>query len=234
MDANATPHFVLLPGLGGTGELFTPLTRHIDGRAVCEIVSYPLDRFLNYGELAEFVRGHLPADRPFAILAESFSGPIAIAIAANPPPNLRAVILCCTFASFPNGLLRSLGTILPFLPASRPPVAAMEPLLMGRWRAPNLSASLPNALSRVHASILRRRALEALRADYRVLASSLAVPTLCLAATHDRIVPNRACEDLQACIPKARAAIVVGPHFLLQCNPAGAWLEIERFLAPPA
>jgi hypothetical protein len=48
------------------------------------------DRPLDCAAREEFTRGRLPWDRPYVILGESFSGPIAVALAAAPPPRMTS------------------------------------------------------------------------------------------------------------------------------------------------
>jgi hypothetical protein len=47
------------------------------------VVAYPLDRPMNYPEHAAWVRERLPTEE-FVLLAESFSGPVGVSIAAEP------------------------------------------------------------------------------------------------------------------------------------------------------
>jgi len=79
---------VLLPGLDGTGELFASFIDALGGFAT-QVIAYPTDRAMTYAEHENFVRGKLPADEDFVLLAESFSGPIGISIAAAAPPRLK-------------------------------------------------------------------------------------------------------------------------------------------------
>jgi len=89
---------VLLPGLDGTGELFAPFVGALTGIDT-RVIAYPADRAMDYPEHEGFVRDKLPRDEDYFLLAESFSGPIGISIAATAPPRLRGLILCGTFAS---------------------------------------------------------------------------------------------------------------------------------------
>src|SRR5689334_8209434 len=91
---------VLLPGLDGTGELFAAFVAALRGHDV-QIVDYPRDRAMSYAALEEFVREKLPGEVDYFLLAESFSGPIAISVAASSPPHLRGLILCGSFAANP-------------------------------------------------------------------------------------------------------------------------------------
>ena len=79
---------VLLPGLDGTGELFARFVGALGGIET-RVIAYPPDRAMTYAEHEAFVRDKLPADEDYFLLAESFSGPIGISIAAATPPRLR-------------------------------------------------------------------------------------------------------------------------------------------------
>lgn len=73
---------VLLPGLDGTGRLFQPLLAHLPSTIDPLVISYS-NLAGTYAEMLPAARKELPPDRPFVLLAESFSGPAAIALAAN-------------------------------------------------------------------------------------------------------------------------------------------------------
>src|SRR6266513_2778521 len=93
---------VLLPGLDGTGLLFDPLLRVLPAYFSPIVISYPPDEPLGYAELVFYVRSRIPANEDFVIVAESFSGPLAVEIAARHQPHLKALILCATFVSNPT------------------------------------------------------------------------------------------------------------------------------------
>src|SRR5262245_21650925 len=123
---------VLLPGMDGTGSLFSDFRSMLGTQSV--VIAYPPDRPLDYAQLQELVRSSLPAERPFVLLAESFSGPTAISLAANPPPQLTAVVLVCTFARLPLGALPSwLKRIGASIPWWRIPVSIVSRFLLGRF-----------------------------------------------------------------------------------------------------
>ena len=115
-DASTFPTLVLLPGLDGTGKLFSEFVKSLGSSVDSRIVAYPKDLALGYDELETLVLAALPRDRRFILLGESFSGPIAIRIAARSPAGLVALILCGTFAKNPFpwlGWARPLAAYLP-------------------------------------------------------------------------------------------------------------------------
>ena len=50
------PHLVMLPGLDGTGKLFAGFIRAIGADAKVQVIAYPHDEPLGYGELEALVR----------------------------------------------------------------------------------------------------------------------------------------------------------------------------------
>ena len=132
-----TPALVLLPGMDGTGLHFAPMLRALGDRLPCTVVRYP-DEPLEYAEYERIARAALPADRPFVLLGESFSGPIALSIAATKPRGLAGYILCASFASCPRPLLRLLRPLLGLLPVHHTPGALTAHFLLGRFATPEL------------------------------------------------------------------------------------------------
>ncbi len=61
------PMLVLLPGLDGTGKLFSEILKALEGRIETMVVDYPKDVPLGYDELEVLVRAALPDDRPFVL-----------------------------------------------------------------------------------------------------------------------------------------------------------------------
>jgi pimeloyl-ACP methyl ester carboxylesterase len=122
---------VLLPGLDGTGELFAPFVEALTGIDV-RVIAYPADRAMTYAEHEAFVRDKLPRDEDYFLLAESFSGPIGISIAASTPPRLRGLILCCSFASNPLPRFSPLSKVVSMLPAVRLPPSLVTDLCGSR------------------------------------------------------------------------------------------------------
>ena len=89
-------HLILLPGMDGTGQLFGPLLRILPPGLEAAVVAYPPDRPCGYAELLPLVEAAVPDGGEFLILGESFSGPLALLLAASRPRGLRGVILCAS------------------------------------------------------------------------------------------------------------------------------------------
>lgn len=92
---------LLLPGMDGTGRLFAPLLAALPPDIDGEPVAYPPDEPLGYEGLLPLVEAAAARGGDFVVVGESFSGPLALLLAARSPPGLRGVVLCATFIRFP-------------------------------------------------------------------------------------------------------------------------------------
>src|SRR5439155_22620184 len=86
------------------------------------VVKYPPDRALDYAELEALVRATLPTQRSFLLVGESFSGPVAVALAASSPVGLRGLVLVCSFVRSPIALPRVLHPLISLLPVWLVPI----------------------------------------------------------------------------------------------------------------
>jgi pimeloyl-[acyl-carrier protein] methyl ester esterase len=223
---------VILPGLDGTTELLSDFMRA--AAPLFDSVSairYPVDQPLGYSELEALVRQSLPRSGDFILLGESFSGPIALSIAASPPPGLRGLVLSTTFAKNPVSLLRPLAGLARFAPVRAMPLRILSWWLLGPWATPGLEALLREALQSVAADVLRHRAMAAMRADVTACLERINVPAIYLRATGDRLLAAAVGDRILRGIPHARLARIAGPHLLLQTAPIAVANEVAAFAA---
>jgi pimeloyl-ACP methyl ester carboxylesterase len=226
-----TPTLVLLPGLDGTGKLFADFLQALDLGVRARVVPYPPDVPLGYDELETLVRAALPEPRPFVLLGESFSGPLAIRIAARPPPGLAGLILCVTFASIPYPRLAWAHRLAAFLPLKSLPRWIRAPLMWGSASPSDAPRQSERAMAGVAAKVIRRRVAELLAVDETTALKKIEVPTLVLRATRDRVVSKAATMRIMRGVTHARQVDVEGPHLLLKTRPqecAAAVLEFIR------
>lgn len=229
MVATLLPDLVLLPGMDGTGLLFDPFVSAINNLTGVTVVNYPLDSSLNYVQLATVVRNQLPRGKPYVILGESFSGPIAIMIAASAPTNMKALILSCSFAKNPHALLAASRPLLKFLPITKMSWLAHRALL-GR----HSTRALRQGLNQTLALVPPQRLLERLQAVSQVDVTSglhrISMPILYLRAKYDRVVPHSSSKLVAAIASQTEIVEVAGPHLLLQANANDAATAVIRFL----
>ena len=74
---------VLLPGMHGTGELFSEFMRRMPEPKHIEAPSYPTGSSPSYDQLQAMVESIVPPSEDFVLLAESFSAPLAIQYAES-------------------------------------------------------------------------------------------------------------------------------------------------------
>ena len=222
--------WLLLPGLDGTGQLFFPLLQALPRNVEANVIQYPQDRIQSYQELCERVVAALP-DEPFVIVAESFSGPVAIRVAAEAPLQLRALVLCASFAQIPgNPALRgAMIWLSDLLFAFDPPRWAVRHFLTGE-ASPELVASFYEAVRSLPASILGARLRMALATDERQSLSLISTPLLYLHATQDYLLGDRCVESFRCLHRDCTIAHVNAPHFVLQRAPRAAVRKITAWL----
>ncbi len=222
---------VLLPGLDGTGLLFASFIAALGPGIKTVVVRYPTDQALAYRELEAIARTCLPADDDFFLLGESFSGPIAISIAASRPAGLRGLVLCCSFARNPRPSLLPLRPLLPLVPVAALPLALLSHFVLGRFSSSELRQGLAESLALVSPTALRTRAQAVLSVDVSASLTGFALPLLYLCAAEDRVVPASASQTLRALVPHARIVEFPAPHFLLQVQPTEAADCVREFMA---
>lgn len=232
--ATAPPRALLLPGLDGSGRLFAPLL-DADPRAFhAEVLSYPPDEPLGYDELVARVRRRLPRGR-FVLLAESFSGPIAVRLAAERPPALAALVLAATFLHAPlNPLLHPIRGLVGARFFGLPMPAAVVRWFMAGNDAPDaLVREVQRAIGAVSPEVLAHRSTAALQVDVRGDLARVNVPLLVIAPTRDRLIRTDVAEEVLALRPDAEVALLEAPHMVLQRCPHASLARIEEFLARP-
>ncbi|WP_211456480.1 alpha/beta fold hydrolase [Comamonas sp. PE63] len=221
---------VLLPGMDGTSILFEPFIAQLRDKYPVSVVRYPTTSHpQTYATLSDFATAQLPPDGPIVLLGESFSGPIAISIAAANPARVLGVILCCTFVRNPRPNLRWLKGMT-YLPTPRPPLTVATKFLFGRFATPKLSALLRKALHEVQPAVLRARLREVASVDVRAQAARLAMPVLYLKALNDQVVPPSAASEAQQVCRDMKVETFDAPHCLLQVVPAEAGEAVMHFM----
>jgi pimeloyl-ACP methyl ester carboxylesterase len=220
---------VLLPGMDGTGILFETFKASLGPDFEVVVVRYPTDKALVYADLERIAKASLPTDRPFLLLGESFSGPIAISLAAANPSGLLGLVLCCSFAVNPRRLLGALP-LVDKLPVKRVPAWLSSWFLMGRYDSPGLRADFKRAMVQVSAKALQARMRAVIDVDVSEKVKRLKVPVLYLRGLEDRLVPQAAGNLVRQLAPQSNMVDLSAPHFLLQTMPDEAVAAINAHL----
>ena len=221
---------VLLPGMDGTGTLFEPFVSALGREFNIEIVRYPTTGALGYAELEECARRSLPSEGRFVILGESFSGPIAVSIAASRPAGLVGLILCSSFIRNPRPVFGPLRYLAGALPVKLAPISVLNVALLGRFSTPQLRSMLAAAMLEVSAEALRARLRAVLSVEVSTKLKAVNVPLLYLRAKHDQVVPVSALTQIQRIFPSTQVVSIQAPHFLLQTAPNEAAISVGKFI----
>ncbi len=223
---------VLLPGMHGTGELFSEFMRMILGPTHIEAFHYPTDASPSYSQLLGAVESFVPASENFVLLAESFSTPLAIQFAATNPPTLRGLILCAGFATSPiRGWRKSFASLIAPLVFRLPlPRIAVSHFLVGADAPESLHAAVRAAILAVKPAVLTARLLQVLAVDARSALSKISVPILFIQPQQDRLVGPPCLEEIRGIKPQIEVAQIRGPHLILQREPQQSANIVAEFM----
>jgi pimeloyl-[acyl-carrier protein] methyl ester esterase len=227
------PVLVLLPGLDGTGKLFGEFVQALDPCIRAVVVAYPTEQPLGYEALEARVLGvldALPRKQPFVLLGESFSGPIAIRIAARAPAGLVGLILSASFAKNPFPWLAWARPLAAYLPVKSLPRWLRAPLMWGSLSPHRAPSQMERAMSAVSAAVIRQRIAALLRVDETQALRRTKVPTLVMRARGDRVIPRAATRCIARVLPHAQLVEIDAPHLLLQTRPKECAAAVLRFL----
>jgi pimeloyl-[acyl-carrier protein] methyl ester esterase len=221
---------MLLPGLDGTGALFDSFL-HAAPVGIEPIV-VPLPREpLGYAALVDRLAPTLQLTQDTILIAESFSGPLAILLAQH--HRIAALVLCNTFVTPPGP--RALAT-LPWAPLLHLPLpgALVRRYLVGSDAPDPLVEKVQSTVASVPPSVLAARVSAALSADVRDNLSRCGAPLLYLRGTRDRVVSDASVQGVvSAASSPVRVVRIPGPHLLLQTFPEAAWRAIEDAVIGP-
>jgi len=222
--AVADINIILLPGLDGTAQLFSRFIAAAPAHLSPTPVALPPEA-LAYAQLADRVATMLPPG-PVVLIAESYSGPLAVAIAERRP--VKGMILCNSFVSAPRArALRWLA--LPSVMNLRPPARLLRRYMVGIDADDALVRDVATTIASVAPAVLASRIRSVLTLDATHTFAKCTVPTLYVRGSDDRLVPDSAWRRMSRLRPLAIATIP-GPHLLLQAKPAAAWEAILPFL----
>ncbi len=206
--------------MDGTGELLTEFAAALAPEFGATVVAYPRDVALDYDALTELVAEFLPHDEPFLLVAESFSGPIAIELAARRPDGLVGLVLCASFAKAPKSrMLQVFETMLRTVPAGKLPLGLAMPWLMGRWSTREWARRVREAVRSVSAEAMRARLRAAADIDIAARIADIDCPLMYLKGSHDRLVGDTGWGAIRGLSRNAVCIEIEGPHFLLQAKP---------------
>lgn len=229
-----TPDHVwtFLPGLHGTPGLFGKIRECIPAGQRCEWITLPTKGKQHYGHLADWLDGELETleGKQRVLVAESFSGPLALRLASRRQGEVAAVVLAASFCDAP---LNPGIALLPLRPLFmvKPPRKALEHFLIGPDAGDDDVALLTEAIQHIPSSTLSKRVRAVLELGPGESPPLKDVPMLILQARNDGLIPWEAQQRLEARYPGAQVHWIEAPHMVLQRQPAACVGSITAFLA---
>jgi pimeloyl-ACP methyl ester carboxylesterase len=228
-----------MPGLDGSGVLFSGLERAAPPELSLSVLRYPDEGPQDYPALHARLAPELAARRaPYVLVAESFAGPLALRIAADHPPGLEAVVLVNSFVAAPletraaalaSRALAAFGT--PLLGRiGPPPPALLRRFMLGDDAPEPLVEQLQVALRALPQRSLAARLRTVLAANETQAYLHTQLPMFYLRGNQDRLVGEHAIETLIRLRPGLQLHRLDGPHLLLQRYPEHCVEVLQRCL----
>lgn len=212
---------VLLPGLDGTGDLLAAFAARCGAR----IVSYPPDRELTFDDYVALAARDI--ERDTIVIAESFSGPIAVRIAAT--REIAALVLAGSFVTPP---LPKAIRMLPLTTLARVQVPdwLLSFCMLGRSATAERVRALRAAIGKVEPRVLASRLRIALSVDERANLAKTGMPLVDLRGTADLLVRRKSRRPVLAARPDPIAVDIDAPHALLFTHAVEAWPSLRSYL----
>ncbi|MEZ5443185.1 MAG: alpha/beta fold hydrolase [Lysobacterales bacterium] len=219
----------LLPGLDGDGALRSAFITAMAPQMRVHPLSYPSSGPNHYAALQRVLASSLGGADEYILIAESFGGPLACAIATTAPPGLRGLVLVASFLRRPLGRLGPIARLFPIQAAKRVPEWVLRTLLFDAQSAPGAVATTLAAVQSLPLWRLAERRAAALSVDARGWLQAVKVPVLIVQAGADRILSQACRAELANALPSAQTILMDGPHALLQSRPCECAEVITRW-----
>ncbi len=215
---------LLLPGFHGTTALFDSLIEAAPSWARPVPLPLPVEPLDSYNDVFDRMIDQVREARPGIIVAESFSGPLAVLLTRELGASVSSLVLVSTFVRFPYRRFRRL---LPWAALGRfgrrPSV--LRTLLTGgdaEW-AGRLSVEAYGVPRDVFDSRVSAVVHVDVSKEFRALACQLMI----LAGTKDRLVRSPCSREMSALRPDATVERIVAPHLVNQMAPEEVWKRIS-------
>ena len=210
--------------------MFRPLLDALPPTLPARVVAYPRDRALGYEDLLELVLDALPADGPFILLGESFSGPLALMAAARRPAGLLGVVLCATFERCPHPYVPQwFGRLMSPWVSRLMPVFPHVKLLLGSYHGEALGLLVRETIATVAPDVFACRLRAVLKVNATADLAQCPVPLLYLRASRDCVAPFWNANRVKRVLPAATIHTIPSSHMLLQTQPQLAAARLLRF-----
>ncbi len=219
---------LLMPGMDGTGLLFRDFLHDLSASWSPHVITYRSDLALGYDALLQNIA--IP-DEPFAVIPESFSGPLAIRLLAAHKHRVRALVLVASFARAPmlaKWFGWSIGAPMFVVP---PPSFLVRAGMLGLDADQDCVDQVRAAVASVRANVLAARVRAIASVDVRDMFAASDLPVLYLVGLRDRMLGLSSMHELSGLRANVECVVLDAPHLVLQAKPREAARVIEEFLS---
>ena len=221
---------VLLPGLHGSTAMFSSFVALAPSWARCVPVALPTLGDQSLDGLATTLEAELRRLEGFALVAESYSGPIAVRIAARLGQKVALLALCNPLVEMPVALPAGLAASAATWRGM--PAWTVAAVLAGGDRA--LGKAALDGIRALPKEVLEARLASAFSATADEIAPLLSPPLLAILGSRDRLVSPDRTRALLKGVPFATVVEFDAPHLVVQTKPAEVWDAISGELESAA
>jgi len=207
---------VLLPGMNGTGELFSEFLSYYDGDHL--VISLPVSGPQDHATLAEVINNQLPTE-DYILLAESFSGGIVPELLKLEPTHIKGVIFVASFLSSPRSYLIGIAKLLPIKALVSLPLSniAHRLLFLGQEATKPLLSKFVNVIKSIPKQVLSNR-LDVMKRQ-QLPQVTFDIPVIYIRALSDRLISTKKSQEVANVFNRVEFIEIEGPHFILQAKP---------------
>ena len=222
---------VLLPGLDGTDVFLRPLVAALSPVIQPVVVTYPVSGAEEYGDALGVVRRATVGLSGFYVLGLSYSGPLAVMLAAEEPERVKGVVLVATFVRLPRPMLRFFRFACTGTTLWMWRIARRIPIWLVRSRRDPLRLAKAETLRTVPARCFAGRTRAVIDVDVSATLRRCRQPILCISFERDMVVPRKNVEAILREAPSTTHATVAGGHFTGCANSGALAAEVDAFVA---
>ena len=220
MESSST---IVLPGLDGTDLLLDGFIKLAPESHSCRVIALPDDPNDNYESLFGKLLSQLRDYQSCHLIAESFSGPVAILLAHQHPELIERLTLVASFADSPVPFA---GRFLPWSLLVRVTIPRMIALRYFVGADREMAAKLIDAIGQTSPATLAKRINLLMNVDVCDELAQIRCPIRYIRPTGDRLVPQRCVDKIANVNERVAFREIDGPHLIMQTRPAQVWSAI--------
>ncbi|MEM9185060.1 MAG: hypothetical protein AAGB00_01025 [Planctomycetota bacterium] len=215
---------LVLPGLNGAAGMLSPFCEAAPATHHVAALDLPTN-LSTYASMADHFDRRVAEGGAALLVAESFSGPLAVMLAARHPSAVRAVVLAASFVTSP---MPSFARLLPWSLLLRVRVSstAERKSMLGDDCTASQVEALRSATRAVPVRTLAGRIRQMIDADEADRLRRLTCPVVYLRAAAERRIPDRCVEAIRHQARNPTVHTIDGPHLLLENRPQAVWRHI--------